>query len=310
MKNLKKMGFIIASLVMVVAFSVNGINKAKASSSGKCKHKSVRTVVDVEPTCTKKGKGHTVCRNCGVTVKEKISIPATGHNFVNYVCTICGAKDTAKKNELYTIDGYTYKVTDTRTNTRGEVACVEVLNKQVSRVTIPDRVDIKNVSYRVTSIAKNCFSHCPYLTSVKIGNNVREIEKESFSDLNNLKEVTIGKDVDKIGEAAFQYCTSLKEVVIPNKVRTIGKYAFTNCTSLTKVIVGSDVQKIEEGAFSYCTSLLDITFKDDKVSNIGVNAIKGISPAATIRVPGNRIQKYKDLFTYETGYLQTMTIVH
>ncbi len=47
--------------------------------------------VETEPTCTEPGVRCHVCEQCGL--KEREEIPALGHDFVDGVCTRCGAED-------------------------------------------------------------------------------------------------------------------------------------------------------------------------------------------------------------------------
>ncbi len=49
-------------------------------------------VTVVEPTCKKSGYSTYTCVNCGDEYKDDY-IDATGHNFINGVCTACGEKD-------------------------------------------------------------------------------------------------------------------------------------------------------------------------------------------------------------------------
>lgn len=48
-------------------------------------------VVTKAATCTEDGVTTFTCKECGTTLEKKIK--ATGHNFVDGVCTVCGAKD-------------------------------------------------------------------------------------------------------------------------------------------------------------------------------------------------------------------------
>ncbi len=64
--------------------------------------------VTKEPTCTEEGEIVYTCERCGETKTE--TLPATGHNYVNGVCTGCGDK-LAEKDEIviyYTNDVHTY----------------------------------------------------------------------------------------------------------------------------------------------------------------------------------------------------------
>ena len=75
--------------------------------------------------------------------------------------------------------------------------------KKIKTVTIPSTM---------TTICFDAFKLCENLTSVKIGDGVKEI-----------------------GESAFEDCKSLKSVKIPSSVTTIGSKAFYDCTNLTSV---------------------------------------------------------------------------
>ena len=44
-----------------------------------------------EPTCTENGIRTRTCSDCGETEDEEV--PALGHNFVEEVCTECGAEE-------------------------------------------------------------------------------------------------------------------------------------------------------------------------------------------------------------------------
>ena len=47
-----------------------------------------------DATCTEDGyTGDEVCKTCGVTVKQGEVIPATGHDYKDGKCTVCGAAD-------------------------------------------------------------------------------------------------------------------------------------------------------------------------------------------------------------------------
>ncbi|MGN1307917.1 MAG: 5'-nucleotidase C-terminal domain-containing protein, partial [Faecousia sp.] len=64
--------------------------------------------VTKEPTCTEEGEIVYTCERCGETKTE--TLPATGHNYVNGVCTGCGDK-LASEDEIviyYTNDVHTY----------------------------------------------------------------------------------------------------------------------------------------------------------------------------------------------------------
>ena len=64
------------------------ITCTKSETGGDHTHDWGDWVVTLEPTCTKPGSKTRTCKSCDST--ETVSIPATGHNYVNGKCTNCG----------------------------------------------------------------------------------------------------------------------------------------------------------------------------------------------------------------------------
>ena len=64
------------------------ITCTKSETGGDHTHDWGNWVVTLEPTCTKPGSKTRTCKSCDST--ETVSIPATGHNYVNGKCTNCG----------------------------------------------------------------------------------------------------------------------------------------------------------------------------------------------------------------------------
>ena len=50
--------------------------------------------VEAPATCDENGSFRYTCSVCGMSVVMKNAIPATGHNYVNGVCTVCGESDS------------------------------------------------------------------------------------------------------------------------------------------------------------------------------------------------------------------------
>lgn len=116
-------------------------------------------------------------------------------------------------------------------------------------------------------------------SSVKISGKtykVTEIAPRAFKNYRKLTFVTIGKNVTSIGKEAFKNCASLKSVTIQSG-------------SLTR---------IGNGAFSGDKKLAKITLKSTKLTkkSIGRNALKGTNKKLVIKVPKNRVVKYKAYF--------------
>ena len=64
------------------------ITCTKSGTGGDHTHNWGEWVVTQEPTCTTSGSKTRTCKDCNST--ETVSIPATGHNYVNGKCTNCG----------------------------------------------------------------------------------------------------------------------------------------------------------------------------------------------------------------------------
>lgn len=85
---MKKFLSIILILFMLISmtFTLYGCERAKA-----CEHSYGNWTVVTAATCTKEGIQERICIKCNN--KEISSIPALGHNFVNGICTDCGATE-------------------------------------------------------------------------------------------------------------------------------------------------------------------------------------------------------------------------
>ena len=170
-------------------------------------------------------------------------------------------------------------------NNNSYFALVEVINKNISTITIHDRTKIiidwmfqgcksltsAIIGDSVTRVSEGAFSGCEALKSVVISDSVTTIADNAFNNCPSLTSVVIGDSVTSIGEHAFNSCQSLTSIVIPDSVTSIGSYAFTNCQSLTSVVIGDSVASIGESAFSYCGLLMSVVIPDS-VTSIGESA--------------------------------------
>ena len=106
----------------------------------------------------------------------------------------------------------------------------------------------------------------------------------------NIEDVTVPNQVKKgkfmfkvikISNNAFRNCKNLKWAVISKNVYVFGQYIFARDEKLTKVKV------------------LGTGFKSGKVSDAFVRA--GKNGKLTVKVPGNKVDEYRELFTGEGG---------
>lgn len=89
---------------------------------------------------------------------------------------------------------------------------------------------------------------------------------------------------------------------------SIAKNAFKNNKNLKKVTIGNNIAKIKAGAFKGCKNLKMITIKSKSLKSVGKNIFKGISPKAKIKVPSEKLEKYKKLLANK-GQKSTVRII-
>lgn len=125
---------------------------------------------------------------------------------------------------------------------------------------------------KVSKVIKDAFKNNKNITSVTIGNNVKEIEEYAFYYCSNLSTINISNNISKIGNYAFKW-TGVSSLNIPNTLQTIGEYAFEGCNSLTSMTFenNSTLEIISKYAFHGCQYLENITIPKS-VKQIGINA--------------------------------------
>jgi len=126
----------------------------------------------------------------------------------------------------------------------------------LSEITIPDSV---------TTIGRNSFAHTA-LTSICISDSVTTIGLGAFIQCLSLSSVTLGNNVRNIGEYAFSGCSALSNISIPDSVTQLQTGVFRECYNLASVSIGSGVTGIRDVAFAYCTSLVSIELPINVIS--------------------------------------------
>ena len=135
---------------------------------------------------------------------------------------------------------------------------LDYADEEITQAAIPNTVSYRGKTYRVTSIGSDAFYDCAKLTSVTIGDYVKNIRQDAFAECTSLRTVVIGNGVTHIGEGAFAECTALTSLTMGSKVQSIGEIAFVECKSLTSVTLPSSVTHIGTEAFAECTALQSI----------------------------------------------------
>lgn len=196
---------------------------------------------------------------------------------------------TVRKNQVYVVGNYKYKITNAKTDGKGKVMLTGVKNKaqkkKLKKINVAAAVEIGGKSFKVTAIGD-----------------------AAFKGFTKATKIVVGKNVTTIGSSAFLGCTRAKSIVVGENVTTIGSSAFSGCTKVVSATVGNKVTKIGAKAFYKCKNLKKIVIKGSKLKSIGKNAIKGINKNAVIKCPKKMVKKYKKLWKASTGYKKTMQI--
>ena len=154
--------------------------------------------------------------------------------------------------------GYSLKFTVTSVSpAECEVVCSTKPTSNKS-ITIPSSVTIKSKTFNVTSVGKEGFSSCDYITSVKLPNTLTIICNLAFYKCKGLSSINLPENLTSIGSAAFMYCNKITSVVIPEGVKVINYQTFSDCSTLKTVKLSSNCTKIDNDAFRYCFALENI----------------------------------------------------
>ena len=162
------------------------------------------------------------------------------------------------------IDGIKYLLYCNRT-----AKVIQKSTRYKGDIIIPETVEFKGITYRVTSIGAETFTWCEKLKSIAIPNSITSI-----------------------GDRAFYQCTELTTITIPESVTSIGKGAFENCKKLTSIIIPDNVKSVEDMTFSWCFALTEIVIPDS-VTSIGYEAFECCFALKSIVIPA-RVTEIKE----------------
>ena len=238
----------------------------------------LREVAAKDATATVAGNiAYYVCENAGcgkyfadnaakteITDKSSIIIPATGGGSSSSGGASSGGSSSdgtsgggtssgttdkpsvpKKGTKIKGNDGSTYIVTSGKGKTP-TVQYTAPKSTAKGTVTIPAKVKVDGVSYKVTSIADNAFKNNKKITKVVIDSNIVTIGKNAFAKCTNITSIVIGKNVTKIEKNAFYGCRKLKKITIKSEKLTsksVAKNAFSRIGKKTVIKVPTSKYK-------------------------------------------------------------------
>ena len=171
-------------------------------------HTEIRNKKDA--SCTENGyTGDTYCKDCEELLKKGETVDVLGHQWketkrvepsytedgqIIYTCNRCGEQKAETLEKLaypkagtkYTVAGCQYKVTKA-----GVEVMLVATNKKVKSITIPAKVTMDGIRYKVTAIGTKAFNGSKKLAKVTIGISIKKISNNAFFKCKSLKMVNI-----------------------------------------------------------------------------------------------------------------------
>ena len=280
----------------------------------------------VEPTCTKTGltEGRH-CSACGIILKAQTTVPATGHNYGEWIvtkeatcttdgeenrtCATCGEVETHIIAAAHSWDDGVITTQPTNTSTGVKLYTCTVCSETKEEILPATSLSYGSCgtnltyvletngtltisgngymeNYRYSERAEWYYNYSYKIKTVVIEDGVTSIGSYAFYDCTNIAKVYIPDSVTSIGGYAFRDCSSLTSITIPDGVTNIGSYAFDNCKNLTSITIGNGVTSIGDSAFIGCFSLTSIIIPDG-VMSIGNRAFYSCSKLANVYYSGD-----------------------
>lgn len=180
----------------------------------------------------------------------------------------------------FEVNGIQYDITSF---TELTVTASSISEDVTGDVTIPSTVTFKGKVLAVVAIGRYFAYGNNKITSITIGDGVKEIGDNAFENRSNLSRVTIPESVTRIGEEAFENCSKLEKVEALG-VNTIEASAFANCENLTSCVFKS-LEEIGEKAFANC-GIVSIDLPST-VTTIGKGAFYQCNKLVSFNIPNN-----------------------
>ena len=209
---------------------------------------------------------------------ESIVIPDSVTSIGEYAFVGCKSLTTKVEIGEKIIDGIKYLLYCNRT-----AKVIQKSTRYKGDIIIPETVEFKGITYRVTSIGSEAFTWCEKLKSITIPNSITSIGDRVFYQCTGLTSITIPESVTSIGKRAFENCKKLTSVIIPDNVNSVGNGTFSWCFALTEIVIPDSVKSIGYEAFEFCSSLNSIVIPA-RVTEIKECAFVGCSALTSIIV--------------------------
>ncbi len=140
---------------------------------------------------------------------------------------------TVKKNKVYAVGNYKYKILSARTDGKGTVALAGVksgaVKKKLKKINVAAAVSIGGKKFKVVEIGKGALSGCAKATSAAIGENVAKIGAKAFYNCRKLKDITVKTKkltAKSVGAKAFRGVSPKASIKAPKKKKAAYRKIF------------------------------------------------------------------------------------
>ena len=103
-----------------------------------------------------------------------------------------------------------------------------------------------------------CFYTNTSLQSLQLPNSITSLSKQSFRDCYFLSSLTLSTNLKSIGEECFMNCISLKSLSIPKSTTSIETNAFCNCLQLSQLTLCENIKRFGLLCFCSCECLTSL----------------------------------------------------
>lgn len=198
--------------------------------------------------------------------------------------------------------------------------------------------NLRNLTINSNAVGNQFRNVKQTLTTLTLGNNVKQISSSAFSYFTSLSKITIPSSLTTVSQDAFIGCNALNElhiadltawcnlqfdyytanplhyahnIYLNNSLLTdlifpetnylgVNSYSFSNATCLKSILIPGYIQYIGSNAFENCSNVNDLTIEEG-VTSVSYEAFKNCSSLSEIIIPESVQTIYHDAFKGCTG---------
>ena len=138
------------------------------------------------------------------------------------------------------------------------LVCLDEEREFNGDIIVPERVNINDQFYLVTSIGNRAFYNCYALANATLPNSITEIGYGAFVNCRNIRLEVLPGNLREIGNFAFAYCSDLRLGSLPTGISEIGHGAFAHCINLRLEVLPEGITRIGDQVFINCVSLRSV----------------------------------------------------